>query len=368
MKLKNLIVSSLMVAVGLALASKASANELSAQSLTLSDPRPNVASTYSFAFTHTSSSTIRKFTFDFCQDPSSDSGATVCDDPITTGNMATPTLNSVSANLGVIGDWGVTVNSKVITVRQSTAAVTVNATTPLTLQLGGITNSLLTEDCDEDLNNAENDTCFVWIKSYNDSDVVVDTGVVTYTIVQEVQVTAKVDPTFTFVVAGIGANTATNGVTTSVASTSTTLPFGSLVPGTPKYAAHALYVTTNTGSGYSVTTTLTDDLTGIDTDNNIDPFPAAWSAPTTWTQPTGTVPNTNTGWIAANTNDTDVPNWGSGSGLFGGLSASAITVGEKANSDNGTTPMLVTYALGVNVFQPSDYYTGILFYNALPRY
>lgn len=368
MKLKNLVLPCLVTVVGLAVVSKVQAAEMSAQSLALADPRPNVATTYTFAFTHTSASTVKRFTFDFCKDPSPVTGI-VCDDPITTGSLASATLNSVDSDLGVIGDWGITVNDKVITMEKTTGTIAINAGTGLQIQLGAITNSLLTEDCDEDTVTAENDTCYVYVKSYNDSSVLVDSGVVTYTIVQAVTVTAKVDPTFTFVVSGIGANTTTNGITTTVASTSTTLPFGSLVPGSPRYAAHALYVTTNTVSGYTVSATLTTALTGIVNTNNIDPFVAPWSAATTWTQPTGSEPNVNTGWIGANTNDTDVTNWnGDMSSKFGGISSSAVNVGEKSSSDNGTTPMLVTYAVGVNVFQPSDFYTGTLFYNALPRY
>jgi len=368
MKLKNLLSLCLTFVAGLTLATKVNAAELSAQSLTLADPRPNIPTTYTFNFTHTSSSTIKKFTFDFCQDPSPISGV-VCDDPITTGDLASATLNSVDADLGVVGDWGITVQDKVITVQKNSGTILINGATALSIQLGSIYNSLLTEDCDEDSITNENDTCYVYVKSYNDSAVLVDQGVVTYTIVQAVTVTAKVDPTFTFVVQLVTANATTNGITTTVASTATTLPFGSLTPGTPKYAAHALYVTTNTVSGYTVQATLTGTMTGIVGTNNIDPFVAPWSAPTTWTQPTGGTPNADTGWIGANTNDTDVTYWtGATAGLFGGISSTAVNVGEKSSSDNGTTPMLVTYAIGVNVYQPSDYYTGTLFYNALPRY
>jgi hypothetical protein len=65
----------------------------------------------------------------------------------------------------------------------------------------------------------------------------------------------------------------------------------------------------------------------------------------------------------------NVTNWTTETaGKFGGITNTAVNVGEASASDNGTTPMLVTYAVGVNVFQPSDFYTGTLVYNALPRY
>jgi hypothetical protein len=262
-------------------------------------------------------------------------------------------------------DWGVTVAAKKITLYNNSAAMVINDGTVISVQLTGIDNTTLDEACDA----AATDTCYVWVQSRADNDAILDRGVVTYTIVEEVLVTAKVDPTFTFVVSPIGSNTATNGVTTSVGSSATTLPFGSLQPGTPRYAAHNLYVTTNTVGGYTVSATMVTPLTGIVGTNNIDPYQSPWSAPTLWTQPTGGGANINTGWFGGNTNDADVPNWTSGTaGKFGGISDTAVTVMRATGSDNGTTPATVTYALGVNVFQPSDYYTGYLVYNALPNY
>jgi hypothetical protein len=363
MKIKNLVLACLVAVAGLVLASKAQAAEFSGQSLTLGDSRPNVSSSYAFVFTHTSAATIRKFTFDFCKVPSG--AGTTCGSPVTTGDVSAATRGTLDADLGTATNWGVTVSSKVITLYNNTAPIAIPALTGLAVQFTGLVNTTLEEACDA----AATDTCYVWVKSYDDTNTIIDTGVVTYTIIEQVTVTAKVDPTFTFVVSGVGNNTVTNGITTSVTSTSTTLPFGSLQPGTPKYAAHALRVTTNTVSGYTITATLVTPMTGIVGSNNIDPYPAPWSAPTLWTQPTGGGPNVDTGWFAGNTNDADVTNWTTETaGKFGGISSTAVNVGEKNSSDNGVTPMLVTYAVGVNVFQPSDFYTGTLVYNALPRY
>lgn len=365
MKLKSVIILPMMMVLGFALASQAHAAAMSAQSLTLGDSRPNVSSTYTFAFTHTSAATLKSFSFDFCKVPSGTGND--CPSPVTTGNLTTVGTNptSVSANLGTNTDWGITLSGKKITVYNNTTEVALTAGTSVTVGFSNITNTTLGEACDA----AATDTCYVWVKSYDSGGSIIDTGVVTYTIVDAVQVTAKVDPTFTFVVSGVGASTVTNGVTTSVASTSTTLPFGSLQPGTPKYTAHYLYVTTNTVSGYSVTATMNTPLTGVVGTNNIDAYPAPWSAATAWTQPTGSTPNVDTGWFGGNTNDTDVPNWsGSMAGKFGGIDSTAVTVSKANASDNGATPTVVTYIVGVNVFQPSDYYTGTLVYNALPNY
>src|SRR5262249_4614520 len=110
-------------------------------------------------------------------------------------------------------------------------------------------------------------------------------------------------------------------------------------------------------------------MTGVYSANNIDPFIAPWGTPTTWTDPTGSTPNDNTGWVGANTTDTDVTGWSaSPSQKFGTISATANIVMQKSSSDNGSAPVYVTYAIEANVFQPADTYTGTLIYNALPTY
>lgn len=180
-------------------------------------------------------------------------------------------------------------------------------------------------------------------------------------------------PSLTFSIAAVGANTVNNGITTSVASTTTTLPFGNLTFNTPKYIAQALSVTTNARTGYSVTMKInpTFEIQGIYPANNIDPFAAtgvSWSAPMAWTSPTGTVKNVNSGWIGANTTDTRVSGWSSSPALkFGPVSTDANPVMQASGVDTGTT-IYVTYGLEVNVFQPSDMYAGQIIYNVTANY
>lgn len=175
------------------------------------------------------------------------------------------------------------------------------------------------------------------------------------------------NPSISFTVNAVPASTLTNGITTSVASTTTTLPFGSLLISTPKYVAHELSATTNAHFGYAVTMKLVNYLQGNYPGNNIDPFPANWSMPTTWTEPTGTTTNIDTGWIGANTSDTRVANWSSASGLFGGITSSAQTVMYSTSADSGSD-VYVTYALEVNDRQPADLYSGTITYTITPTY
>jgi len=179
-----------------------------------------------------------------------------------------------------------------------------------------------------------------------------------------------VDPEITFTIEGVPQGETHNGVTTSVTSTITSLSFDHVTVGVPVYAAHKLTITVNQApSSYTADVILSNPLQGQYPANNIDPFiggGASWSSPQSWTSPTGTTANTNTGWIGANTSDTDVGGWGSGSSLFGPISDTAVQV---ANSTEGVTKTIyVSYGLEVNANQPADSYVGTLIYNILPKY
>lgn len=174
-------------------------------------------------------------------------------------------------------------------------------------------------------------------------------------------------PAIAFAIQAVEASILTNGITTSVASTPTTLPFGNLTTGIPKYAAHKLTASTNASHGYTVSVKMVHYLQGDYPGNNIDPFIANWNQPTTWSQPTGTTPNVNTGWIGANTSDTRVANWDDAQALFGGITSSAQPVMHSPGIDAGSD-VYVTYALEVNNKQPADLYSGTITYTIIPTY
>jgi len=94
-----------------------------------------------------------------------------------------------------------------------------------------------------------------------------------------------------------------------------------------------------------------------------------WGTPQPWESPVSTTPNALTGWLGANTTDTDVPGWSlAPEEKFGPVELSNNVVMQGAGSDAGTTRVYVTYAIEVNVRQPADTYTGRLIYSALPTY
>lgn len=176
------------------------------------------------------------------------------------------------------------------------------------------------------------------------------------------------DNALKFSVSAVDSGTTTNGVVTTGNSTVTTLPFGGLGPNSVKYVAHQLFASTNAANGYYVTAKLTNYLQGLTPSNNIDPFSGTWSNPSVWSTPTGTTPNDNTGWLGANTSDTRIPAWTSGSGKFAGVVYdNSHIIMFSPSADEGTN-VYITYGLGVNADQPPDSYSGNLLYTMLPTY
>jgi hypothetical protein len=364
--IKYLSIALLVAVFGVFFATKTeAASTLKNVKMIMADSRPIAATNHTFTFNITTGASLKKITFEYCKVASTATGVCGANG---TGTNVTLAARGTMTGLGAEAEWTRTITGQTVILFDNTDENAVLSDAPISIQLNSITNSSLADNCDAIVST---DTCFVWIKTYAgaDGDTLIDEGTATYTLVDAVVVTARVDPTFTFVIATVGQNTVNNGITTSVGSSSTTLPFGSLTAQVPKYAAHALYVTTNTVAGYYVTATMNTALTGVVNTNNIDPFMAPWGTPTTWTEPTGGTPNEDTGWVGANTTDTDIgANWVGATGKFGSISGTPVNVSQKANSDNGTVPVIVTYALEANVFQPADFYTGALTYNAIPTY
>jgi len=88
-----------------------------------------------------------------------------------------------------------------------------------------------------------------------------DDSVVSFIYTDGVTVTATVDPTLTFTVAGLGNGVGVNGATTNVISTATTVPFGTITTSTNKIGGNTLTVATNAANGFTVFTRNTQLLT-----------------------------------------------------------------------------------------------------------
>lgn len=177
-------------------------------------------------------------------------------------------------------------------------------------------------------------------------------------------------PSLVFTIEGIGSGITNNGITTDIASTFNTIPFGILKMATPKYAAQKLTVTSNALNGYTVNIKLDGYIQGLYPANKIDPFGAtnvSWETPQNWSSPNGVQSNTDSGWVGANTSDTRVTGWSNASGKFGPLSSTAHTIMYSTTKEAGLSKY-ISFAIETNQYQPSDTYAGTILYNIIPTY
>ena len=130
------------------------------------------------------------------------------------------------------------------------------------------------------------------VTTTNDGGATRDTADTRVAIVDDVVVTASVDTSFTFTVAGVADSLSVNGDATSTATTTTatSLPFETLNPGIETLLAQDLTVTTNAANGFTVTVQQDQNLTsatGADIDTFIDG--ASTATPAAWQSPAGTL-------------------------------------------------------------------------------
>ncbi len=160
-------------------------------------------------------------------------------------------------------------------------------------------------------------------------------------IVDAVTVTASVDTTLTFTVAGVASGQAVNGdgVTTSAGATATALPFATTSPATPKVLAQTLTVTTNAKNGFVVTVQQNQNLLSAN-GADIDLFKdgAATAVPTAWTVPLGTLDTENTyGHYGVTSEDADLNSDEFGTALYAGNLATARQVFSHTGPADGST-------------------------------
>ncbi len=117
--------------------------------------------------------------------------------------------------------------------------------------------------------------------------------------IDDVDVSASVSSTFSFGLAGVASGSTTcanDGTSSDITTTSTTIPWGVLSPGSAKVACQAMTVATNASNGFLVSVARDGNLannTGADIDIFKDGT-AQGDTPVVWTSPTATVTNENT--------------------------------------------------------------------------
>lgn len=222
---------------------------LTSASLSMSDPRPSQTAQYTLTANGWSTgTTIGCIEMDL---------GTVSDGTGTITGLSTASSAFVSQNVTATGTW--TVDNT----QSAAGKLRLVNSTPVAPQSGshtavwsGVVNG-----------STSNTSYFAVIRTYTDNTCTtpVDTATVQFIYTDGQAATVSVDPTLAFSIAGITGNGSltVNGatITNGLATTATTIPFGTATIGANKVAAQTITVTTNAGSGYTVYTRYTGQLT-----------------------------------------------------------------------------------------------------------
>ncbi len=323
-----LIAAILLWAVGLPFGiGRAHAAQLTTVRDTITDSRPSVVANHTIDFTTptgvTSGQTIT-VTFPAGFDLSSVAFGDVDlkDDSTDLAFAATPSGAT----------WGAAVSGQVLTLTNGTTAV--GAGSVMELQIG--TNATFGT---AGTNQITNTTAGSYVISLGGTSA--DAADLRIAIIDAVTVTASVDTSLTFTVAGVASGQAVNGdaVTTSAGATATALPFGTLTPGTAKTLAQTLSVTTNATNGFAVTVIQNQNLVSAN-GADIDTFKdgASTAVPTAWTTPLGTLGTEATyGHYGITSEDSDLNTDEFGTALYAGNLATARTVFSHTGPADGST-------------------------------
>jgi hypothetical protein len=264
--------------------------------------------------------------------------------------------------------WGVAVAGQVLTITSGSG--TIGGTATVTVKVG--TNATGSGTGANQINNPGT------IGSYeiDIAGTMADSGHTRVAIVDNVLVTAAVDTTFNFTVIGVATSTSVNGTTTTKSSSSTTIPFGTLVAGEIETIAQNLTVQTNAIRGFVVTVAEDSHLlssTGADIDNFDDSVTSA--TPVAWNAPANSIGNENTWghWGMTSTDAATTRSVQFGSNQWVGVSTTPQVIFSHAGPADGTTAGIgaatIGYQIQISALQEAaDDYNTTLTYIATPTF
>ena len=325
---------------------------MTSSSVIISDSRPSTSSSYTLEFSGISLSTIKCI-------------KVVLSDAATAGSapagISTTGVTYSAASSDYIPDvqsWTaaeITTGSFKIT--NSTGEIPGSATDG-TVVVTGITNGSSAET-----------SYFAQFSTYNNIDCsssAVDSGVGTFIYTTGQAVSLTVDPSLSFTIDALGSSQAVNGVTTTVASTDGTIPFGTVTASANSIAAHNLTVTTNAGTGYTVYTRYTQAPTNGS--HPITDWTGSNASPTTFSA-------AGTEAFGYTTNDATLSVTGDGTDRFTNpasqFAAFTTTNAEVAHSTAAVTSEVtkVAYQVGISGTTPAGTYNNsTVIFTATPAY
>lgn len=234
---------------------------LTTASVTLSDPRPNAASvSYDFQASNVTTSAIRCISVEF--DTSAD------------GSGGKPTgMDITNAALSGSSDYVPTPASWSVSNNNTTGISSITFASGETPASASGRNVILTTITNG--STPDNDYYLIF-RTFNNTDCAtspVDSSTVGFIFTDGQAVSMSVEGALAFTIAGVTGNgsLAVNGatITNGLATTATTIPFGTVTASANKVAAQDLSVSTNSTNGYTVYTRYTAQPTsGSNTINN----------------------------------------------------------------------------------------------------
>lgn len=229
----------------------ASANTLAKASVALSDPRPSVASNYTFTGGFTGGLVSASAVKCVMVTVSTATGGTVAptgyDGTAATVNAASSTLINSSATgwtLAASNGAGSAAGQDNVYKYTNSTGVTPSTTSGATFELDGITNS----------STADTKYWFT-LATFGSTDCAttpLDNAAPLFINTNGSTLSLTVDQTLSFTVNSVGSATACDGGTTTAASTATTIPFGTVSAGSNSIVCQDLTAASNSTNGYTI--------------------------------------------------------------------------------------------------------------------
>lgn len=319
---------------------------LTTGSVSISDSRPSTASTtYTLNFSNVTTSSTKCIQVIFSDAATSGS--------VPTGMVTSGvTLSGTSTYMPTPASWAAA-SSVAGTVKVTfTTGETPASASNRTLVLGGITNG-----------STADTAYYAQVSSYGNTDCStspLDTGIATFIYTNGQTVSLTIDPSISFTVNSVASSQTVNGATTTVTSTATTAPFGTVSSSANAIAAQDLTVTTNAGNGYTTYARYTAAPTNGT--HSITDWTGTNATPTTFSA-------SGTESFGYTTNSTSL------SGTAARFSSNKWAAFTTANLEVGHSTAAVTsdttrigYQVGVGSTTPAGTYTGTVILTTTPAY
>jgi hypothetical protein len=222
----------------------ANAQQLNAASVAQTDPRISVSSNYTVTVSNVQTVLTRCIKEVYA---TTATGTTVPPGFVSTA----ASVNTGGSNYVAFSGWTLTATTNGTLTYTLAGGATTASAAARTFEVDGVTNG-----------NTSNTTYFLQFSSYSDAacTVPLDNVVIAYVYTDGQSVSVTVDPVLTFAVASVAAAQTVNAATTNVTTSGTTVPLGTPTISTNQIGAQDITVTTNAGTGYTVSIRYTGQL------------------------------------------------------------------------------------------------------------